>query len=160
MSENLLIFPTVQCALYHSFCKEFRKCLVIIWKRNFINAIFWNFVFSPKKIMHIPSGRICEAAGILSSFADLGRKEKGSRKMSQSGRSLEIGAHQPGSRNFNKLWNEVILMSRQSSEKRRGETSNVMNLRQGAPRYRYLVLLHYANGLSTTMYLPSKCRRL
>ena len=53
--------------------------------------------------MHIPSGRICEAAGILSSFADLGRKEKGSRKMSQSGRSLEIGAHQPGSRNFNKL---------------------------------------------------------
>ena len=151
MSENLLIFPTVHC--------------IIVFVRN-SGSVWWLsekgisstpssgiLFFPPKKIMHIPSGRICEAAGILSSFADLGRKEKGSRKMSQSGRSLEIGAHQPGSRNFNKLWNEVILMSRQSSEKRRGETSNVMNLRQGAPRYRYLVLLHYANGLST---VPSK----
>ena len=158
MSENLLIFPTVQCALYHSFCKEFRKCLVIIWKRNFINAIFWNFVFSPKKIMHIPSGRICEAAGILSSFADLGRKEKGSRKMSQSGRSLEIGAHQPGSRNFNKLWNEVILMSRQKRQqlekKMKGKLRNVMNLRGAFPKKR-VRYLHYANGLSTRG-IPSK----
>jgi len=72
-------------------------------KKEFHQRHLLEFCFFPKKIMHIPSGRICEAAGILSSFADLGRKEKGSRKMSQSGRSLEIGAHQPGSRNFNKL---------------------------------------------------------
>ena len=147
MSENLLIFPTVHCIIV--FVRNSAEVFGDYLKKGISSTPSSGILFFPQKIMHIPSGRICEAAGILSSFADLGRKEKGSRKMSQSGRSLEIGAHQPGSRNFNKLWNEVILMSRQSSEKRRGETSNVMNLRQGAPRYRYLVLLHYANGLST-----------
>ena len=63
-----------------------------------VSVEFYRFIIFGQKLEF-------KISAMLSSFADLGcgGKEKGSRKMSQCGRSLEIGAHQPGSRNFNKL---------------------------------------------------------
>ena len=118
-----------------------------------ISVEFYRFIIFGQKLKF-------KISAMLSSFADLGcgGKEKGSRKMSQCGRSLEIGAHQPGSRNFNKLWNEVILMSRQKRqqlEKKKGKLRNVMNLRGAPPKKRRVRYLHYANGLSTRG-IPSK----
>ena len=126
------------------------------WRRSFYKLAsveFYRFILFWQKLKF-------KISAMLSSFADLGcgGKEKGSRKMSQCGRSLEIGAHQPGSRNFNKLWNEVILMSRQKRQqlekKMKGKLRNVMNLR-GAPPKKRVRYLHYANGLSTRG-IPSK----
>ena len=126
------------------------------WRRSFYKLAsveFYRFIIFGQKLEF-------KISAMLSSFADLGcgGKEKGSRKMSQCGRSLEIGAHQPGSRNFNKLWNEVILMSRQKRqqlEKKKGKLRNVMNLRGAPPKKRRVRYLHYANGLSTRG-IPSK----